>query len=392
MRERPRLRVAVALAVSLALNALVFLLAAGAGAFEAPRAARRAQVALAPVDASRWAANRAITSDRQPRPQAAPALPPPPAPKAREEEDPKGQVVDVAPSKDSRRSDDARFLSERDSRVDKETRSRHAGRGSWENTLPAPSTGKDAPPRPQAGDGGAGERSTPGEERPKGARGTGADRLALPDQAGQERLALAPGGDRVPGVRVPPRGDVDRVPGAGKDLRVPGPPEAGEGGERKAGEDVLALSTESMERILGGPSPDHLDGVDEGEATALNTRGFKYATFMNRVVDAIFDVWRTGVRRAYDARDPERRMFAYQDRTTWIGIVLDPSGNLEAVNVLQGSGLDFLDEQVVRAARAAAPFPNPPEGIVRDGKIKLTLGYTLIANAPPRIVIRRFGE
>jgi TonB family protein len=382
--DHAALRLAAAVVVSLLLNALVFYSAARLGAFDVSRPREARQVALAPLTADQWDANRAIAGAPSPRAPARPPnlakTPPPPPPPI-----PKGpkQVVDVAPSKESRRPDDAKYLAERDSTVEKETRARDAGKKLHENTLPSPSEGPQGKRGSlAAGDGGRAAVTSPSEEGGRrGSRGTGADRLVLPDQRAQEQLALAPDRRRGEGLALAPKEGRPRVGGRGEELKVPGPPEDAEGGgERRSGalDPRLLPDADSMARIAGGPSLDRLEGVEEGDVTALNAYGFKYATFINRMGRAILSYWDPN--RAYNARDPDHTMYANRDRTTWVLIELSSSGDLAGIRVLERSGLDFLDEEVVRAVRAAAPFPNPPSGIAEsDGHIRLAFGYTLRA-------------
>ncbi|BDG06137.1 hypothetical protein AMOR_51330 [Anaeromyxobacter oryzae] len=396
MTDRPGVRAAAAVVVSLALNALAIWLLVRVGAFEMPKAPRETRVALAPLSAQQWAANRAIAGGAQPpqQPLRAPTVPVPPPPPAPPPPEPKkmpGQIVDVAPSKNNTPPKDSRFLSDRDNTVDKETRSRFAGTRAYENTLPMPSDGAKKPPQPveQRGEGGKTAEAKAGKEGPKG--GTGAVRPVAPKQPAQERLALAPKPDeRGSGelLSVVPREDRQRVPGTGDSLAVPGPPGAPDGGgERRSGrmDARLIPDPQSLARIAGGPSPDRLENVTEGDATALNTRGFKYATFINRVGLSIYREWDPN--RAYLSRDPDGTIFPQRDRTTGIQIVLAPDGALRMVKVLEPSGLDFLDNEIVRATRAAAPFPNPPGGLVENDEIRLTFYYTLESRHASRVQV-----
>jgi len=75
-------------------------------------------------------------------------------------------------------------------------------------------------------------------------------------------------------------------------------------------------------------------------------------------------------------------MYPVRDRTTAFEIVLDAGGRLEDVRIVAGSGLDFLDQEILRAVRNAAPFPNPPAGLLQDGKVRLgVFEYTLVNRA-----------
>jgi TonB family protein len=361
-KERPLLRIAAAVAASLLANALALWGLAVTGAFRLGGATSPSRVALAPVAPSQWEANRRIDGVRPPEAPSATPRPPEAKPEPQPEKDAvSGQVVDVPPSQDSRRPKDSRFLSERNNTVERETRSRFAGTRKWENTLPRPQEGEPGPAKP----GSAEAREAAPPSRPDRPGASNGDRVAILTPDGSGDLAL-------------PKAHPDRQasPGAAPDgLPAPdgAPPRApGELDPR------LRPDAASLARIAGGPSPDRLDGVEEGEETALNTVEFKYAGFYVRVGKAIYREWDPN--RVYNERDPARTYFPSQDRTTGVEVVLDPEGALEFVKIQRPSGLDFLDHEIVRAARAAAPFPNPPAGMIaQDGKVHVFLSYTLIA-------------
>src|SRR5512138_235788 len=121
VRERPGIRLASAVLASLALNAVVLALLVRAGAFQMAVPGEVKRVVLAPLSASQWAANRAVRSspaEKKAQPFAMPRPPPPPEAEARRDE--KGQIVDLGQTNDQKPKD-ARFLSEHDSSVEKET-------------------------------------------------------------------------------------------------------------------------------------------------------------------------------------------------------------------------------------------------------------------------------
>jgi TonB family protein len=329
-------------------------------------ASRPLDVGLAPLTSADWDANRAIAG----KPVVPPApVPPPPPPTRVEPESPtKGQIVDVAPSKDQRPPKDSRFLAEHDSTVEKETRSRWAGTQRWENVLPAPSAAaKGEKPEPERGDKGEAAKSAPGRDGAQGAGGTGADRLAVPKQPGQERLAMAEPGQG----EVAAREDRDRVGGEGQALAIPGAPGEAQPSQRKAGELDARLrpDPQALQRIAGGPAPMYLPDVEEGDATVLNTRQFKFATYFNRIGRAIDQHWDPN--RAYLARDPDGSVYGRKDRITQVRIRLDSDGGLKELTLVRGCGLDFLDQEALKAVREAAPFPNPPPAMVHDEQVDI---------------------
>jgi TonB family protein len=364
VREHPGRRVTVAILASILANLAILAALAHAGAFQLSTKDVK-PVTLAPISSDRWAANRAIAGApperKQPAPFAMPRPPAqPPAPVPEKPKDEKGQVVDLGPT-NGQKPKDSRFLSEQDSSVDKETRSRHARRD-YERALPTPSTpGPKAAPPP--GQNGKGERSAPGLEGP--VAGTRA-----PEEQRKVAAAPPPDGGELPGGPAPREG-IAPAP-------APTPGVSGEGGEQRAGapgENKL-IAPGTLARIAGGPAPDHLDGVEEGEGTFLNAKGWKYATYFNRIKQAVASAW--DPMTPLEARDPDRSMFGYKDRFTLLGVTLDDTGRLKTLVVEQTSGVEFLDRAAMTAFRTAQPFMNPPRGIVDDhGEIKFSFGFFL---------------
>ena len=383
-RSRPWWRGAAAIVIALLVNGLalrtihVDSLVGRSPMGQAPRS-----VMLAPLSSAEWEANRRPTQ-AAPRPRTsppvAPAPPPPPPNKI------KGQVVDVAPSKNNTPPKDSRFVAEQDSTVEKETRSRYARPG-YQNTLPKPS---DPHPGQQAE---RKESVATGEAGRNGAKAPGAKvseqerkeagSPQVPGQAAGERLALRPDSRGDMGPRDPRKG-VRGVAGS-RPLALLTPPGAkpGEEGTREApgteglpGPVQLRPSAANYERLAGGPAPDRLDGIEEGEGTYLNTREWKYASYFNRIKQAVATQWDPN--GALIKRDPTGQRYAYKDRLTLLTVTLDNSGSLKDVHVQRSSGVDFLDSTAMEAFRKAQPFVNPPGGLANEhGEIAFVFGFYL---------------
>ncbi|MCG8416784.1 MAG: cell envelope integrity protein TolA [Proteobacteria bacterium] len=147
-----------------------------------------------------------------------------------------------------------------------------------------------------------------------------------------------------------------------------------EGGGRPLVPD-LRPTEDILERAAGGGSVDHLENVASGETTALSSKRWKYATFFNRMKRRVGQNWHPA--QVYARRDPKGNVYGQRDRITYLQISLDPSGTIARIHVLRSSGVDFLDDEAMRAFRAAHPFPNPPRGLV-DSKSQLitfTFGF-----------------
>jgi TonB family protein len=339
-----------------------------------------------------------------PDPLASPSPSPSPSPTPPAEKV-AGTIVDVPPTADDTPDPNARFLSRFNSRVEKETTARLEDR---DRTLPRVTPklqreGNEAevPRRPVAaakqGDGLAEDRAAAeGEQRLV---------LKMPDILRQEGLELPrfPGDGRV----LAPRRPSAPLDGNAKELEVSVGKAAadqeavvgGRAGARTGTGDrevptleALMPTMGTLDRISGSPREADVDGVEEGDATFLNAKEFKYATFFLRVRDAVQDHWEDALTREYKRRDPSGSIYGMRDRNTLLAVTLRPGGELADVQVADTSGVDFLDDVAIEAFRKAQPFPNPPPGIVdEDGLIHLNFMFKVAVGGNSPFQFRGFA-
>jgi TonB family protein len=128
---------------------------------------------------------------------------------------------------------------------------------------------------------------------------------------------------------------------------------------------------------------DRLKDVKSGMQTLLSTREFVYYSYYNRIREKLRQYWEPKIKEKFERIVRQGRTIASDgEKITRIIIVLDEKGVLKKVQVVSGSGVTDLDDAAVEAFRAAAPFPNPPKGIVEsDGTIKIRWDFVLEANA-----------
>ena len=130
-------------------------------------------------------------------------------------------------------------------------------------------------------------------------------------------------------------------------------------------------------------SNDYLEDVEEtGIQTILNTREFKYYSYFTRIRNQLRQNWEKKIREKVKTMLRQGRSIAStsEDRITKVIIILDSGGILQKVQVIERSGVRDLDEAAVEAFRAAAPFPNPPEGMIeKDGTVKIPWDFVLEA-------------
>jgi TonB family protein len=309
--------------------------------------------------------------------------------------DPSGQVVEIAPPAVEQRPDQANFVSEYDSSVEKEMK---------KMGKPVEQAGAVAPmamaPQPTQQP----QQQPPADAKPQGAQsGTGALGMRRPDAP-----PSAPGRDgetngddvekemgAVDGLAPEDGGELARLGGGGGLKRldaVPARPpgEDGEGGDgRPLSARDLRPNSEQLARATSG-SFDALDDVDEGNDTQLNTKRWVYANFFNRVKRAVADSWKPA--EIYALRDPTGKIYGYKDRITLVKVSLKPDGSLANVAIEKPCGVDFLDDEAVRAFKDAGPFPNPPGALVDkvSNLITFRFGFQFQVSASPSWKVFRY--
>ena len=127
---------------------------------------------------------------------------------------------------------------------------------------------------------------------------------------------------------------------------------------------------------------DRLKDVETGMQTMLSTREFVYYSYYNRIKDRLRQYWEPKIKEKFERSMRQGRKIASVegDKITKLIIILDAQGTLMRVQMVSRSGVSDLDEAAVDAFRAAAPFPNPPAGIVEeDGTIKIRWDFVIEA-------------
>ncbi len=401
-RESRRRLIAAGVLAVLGQALLLSALAGLALLSDGPRPTRETRVAFVQVPARDWDATMGAPSAQRAGPLAPsrpkPARPAPPAAEPLPPEEPPGQIVDVAKGNELPPKE-ARFVAESTNSTEKETiaRDRRADR---RVTAPRETTAFKPPESAKTGKANDTEAVALGlpdadpmkPAEPKEEPRALGSRMELPTLLPRDRLALKLDG-AGPG-RFANRDETEALRGNSDRFRV----QTGDGtddaastttGGKEGSRDVASLlpSGATLDRISGAPAPDHVEGVDEGDATFLNTREWKYASFFNRVKDSVAAQWDpvTELRR----RDPRGDLYAWKDRYTVVQITLEPDGRMVDAWVEKPSGVEFLDREAIAAFERAQPFPNPPPGLANErGQISFSFGFFLETSRPSMRLFR----
>ncbi|MCA1826651.1 MAG: energy transducer TonB [Myxococcales bacterium] len=385
-------RLSLAVAISLIAHALLLPFVARDANFHIPKHPVRQVVSLLSTSRSQLQGLRAGPTTSALNTQQMPNLPPavkPPEPVPEKLQG--GQVVDLGPTNDLAPDKPTKYLSEHDSRVFKETRARETS-AFFKNAL---SKIQKEGRKDKAESGAPAFSANPGEN---GKAGGGAEQkrarqeAELPSKQRRDALRVA----EAPDGTLRARDSTDAYKGSGKKVAIadpgaegkasnigPGAPGAAAGspGELKPLKLTLDQPVGALGPIAGGPMPDDLRGVEEGDETLLNSRSFKYAGFLNRVKETVGRVWVQKVQDEAGKRDPTGQLYSYKDRRTVVEFTLDRQGEITDVKVAASSGVPYLDSVAVDAFRVVQRFPNPPPGLIPEhpGVVSLPFAFTLLA-------------
>lgn len=292
-----------------------------------------------------------------------------------------GQVIEITAPSVEIAPEKTRFLSEYDSRVEKES----VARGSTEEMVAKPSPkelpAEEAPePLPEDPEP-SGEESSSEElvarvedgDSTEGSTSKASPLLAMRAQESRLESSL---GERTGADALEANGLAAAKGSGAQDQRGQSAQEGREAvnaGMGARSTPNLRPSEDTLARVVGGGSVDRLDGIESGDFTAINSKKWKFASFFNRMKRQVAQNWHPDT--VYLRRDPTGKVYGTKDRVTVLEVSLKPNGSLANVVVFQQSGIDFLDAEAINAFHLAQPFPNPPSGLVDAGSQLITFSF-----------------
>lgn len=123
---------------------------------------------------------------------------------------------------------------------------------------------------------------------------------------------------------------------------------------------------------------DFVEDVPLGDMTNLNTTEFKYYGFYHRIRQKLEQYWGSSIQaKARNLYKAGRRLPASENLITAVQVVLDDRGRILEIKIEGTSGIRELDQAAIESFNKAGPFPNPPKGLLVDGRAVIQWGFVV---------------
>jgi len=143
---------------------------------------------------------------------------------------------------------------------------------------------------------------------------------------------------------------------------------------------ALALGVENGSADTSGlaSNNDFVEEVPLGDMTNLNTTEFKYYGFYHRIRQKLEQYWGSTIQsKAKNLYKSGRRIATSDNLITAISVTIDGRGNIVDIKIDGTSGIRELDQAAIESFNKAGPFPNPPKGLIVDGRAIIQWGFVI---------------
>ncbi|MBI2027452.1 MAG: cell envelope integrity protein TolA [Deltaproteobacteria bacterium] len=157
--------------------------------------------------------------------------------------------------------------------------------------------------------------------------------------------------------------------------------------EKKQNNIDLPLSQRNLSHLKPSATDDYLPDKEIGEETLLNSKQFKFYSFYERIKEKLRTQWGHNLKSVFQNQNFTNASLT-KDLVTKLKIQLRNNGSLKQILVLSSSGYTDVDNAAIAAFESAAPFPNPPSGMIeKDGTIQLRWDFIIQSDKGPFIKV-----
>jgi protein TonB len=148
--------------------------------------------------------------------------------------------------------------------------------------------------------------------------------------------------------------------------------------EIKASKIIEGIESGKEGVVGAATNNDFVEDVALGDMTNLNTTEFKYYGFYHRIRQKLEQYWGNSIQeKAKKLYKTGRRIPASENMITAITVILDNRGSIIDIKVDGTSGVRELDQAAIESFNKAGPFPNPPKGLLVDGRATIQWGFVV---------------
>ena len=127
-----------------------------------------------------------------------------------------------------------------------------------------------------------------------------------------------------------------------------------------------------------GRTNDFLEDIPLGDFTKLNTQEYEYYGFYHRIRQKLEQFWGLNIQEQANKIFKQGRSIASDSNLiTGLTIRLNDRGEIVDIVLKSTSGVKELDEAAVESFNQAGPFPNPPKGMLKNGKATIDWGFVV---------------
>lgn len=138
------------------------------------------------------------------------------------------------------------------------------------------------------------------------------------------------------------------------------------------------LKTGKKKGIGLGQSNDFLEDMPLGDFTKLNTQEYEFYGFYHRVRQKLEQFWGANIQEQAEKIFKSGRSLANDSNlVTGLMISLNSKGEIIDILLKSTSGIKELDDAAIESFNQAGPFPNPPKGMIKQGRAVIEWGFVV---------------